>query len=160
MNRSVALLLVVALSVLIVNKGYSMESTKNWKILQGEMSGKPIFVRIDAGWDTVSQAKYSYRMGIAIPLKKPKSSGLPTNEEMNALNSIEDLIDQELTRKDITVLTIIITTNSMREFVLYTNDPNGAQNKFSAIKNKVKTHELQMITEKDPGWEVYKSYLK
>jgi hypothetical protein len=133
----------------------------SWSVLQGEMNGKPIFIRVDTQWKESSQrAQYPYRIGIAIPLNNPNKDGLPSNDEMNILNSIEDLIDKELIQEGKTILTLIITTHSMREFVLYTNIPKVVKNKHSGLKNRVKTHEIQMIIENDPTWEVYKSFLK
>ncbi|MBI5203319.1 MAG: DUF695 domain-containing protein [Nitrospirae bacterium] len=132
----------------------------SWNVLQGDMNGKPIFIRVDTQWKESSRkTQYPYRIGIAIPLNNPNNDGLPSNDEMNILNSIEDLIDKELIQEGKTILTLIITTNSMREFVLYTNIPKVIQSKYNVLKNKVKTHEVQMIIENDPKWEVYKSFL-
>lgn len=130
-----------------------------WSVEQSELNGKPIFLRSNVGFKLFKDKNnFPYRIGFAFPLLNPKINGLPTDSEMNQLNEIEDLLDKRLVKKKSALLTLVITTVGMREFVFYSNQPDTIKKQIDSIKRSIMKHELQFYIEKDKNWSVYKEF--
>ena len=114
-----------------------------------------MFVRINTGAAAVARdPALRHRLGVAVPLKHPNAQGLPTTDEANDLNEIEDALGHELRVGAETVLVVVITTSGFREFVYHTVSTN-AQAAIASVQKRIVGHEIQLIEEDDPDWEVY-----
>ena len=132
-----------------------------WNVAQAELSGKPIFIRANIGFRGFKdKAKYPYRIGFAFPLLKPNENGLPTHDEGNQLSAVEDTLLNALTKKRLAFLTLVITTQGMREFVFYSNQSEAVQKQIDILKESIKSHEFQSYIESDKNWEVFIEYAK
>ena len=132
-----------------------------WTVSQGEYEGSPLFVRVHEGVGRLSEdGTFPEQVGIAVPLNSPNKHGLPTEEEFQQLGKIEDQIVEVLEHGHRTIHVLTITTNGMREFVLYTMDAEGVRKAFPSLKETVSTHDLQLMIQSDPGWSVYKQFVK
>lgn len=130
-----------------------------WLVSQGQMNGKPIFVRRNqSAASLVGHPSYRFRVGVAVSLLKPRADGLPANAEMEVLNLIEDKLCSALESSEHSLHVLAITTQSMREFVFYTRSPDAAAQAIESVRASVQTHELQSYVEEDPQWEVYAQF--
>jgi hypothetical protein len=133
--------------------------TSKWAILEGEEDGNVLFVRRnESAKQLMGHKEYSYRVGFSIPLRNPKSNGLPSNEEMEILYSIEDTLSKEIERDRNSLLVLVITTDGMRELVYYTKRPDVIKQVVQEIQTKIVSHEIQYYIKEDPDWEVYKEF--
>ena len=115
-----------------------------WVVAQGIRGGKPIFVRRNASAASLAGHRdYRFRVGIAVPLKSPNSEGLPSDSEMNELNTIEDGLCERLERERASLHVLSITTQGMREFAFYTRYPSMVTPVIENLQSQVVTHELQ-----------------
>jgi hypothetical protein len=131
-------------------------ATHTWFVSERTHSGNPMIVRADAAFrGRGGVAGYTHQVGIAVPLRKPEPNGLPSTEESEQLNIIEETIVGELESGRESMLVAVITTNGMREFVLYTKDPKKMQERFERWKELLVSHELQMMMQPDKEWDVY-----
>lgn len=71
------------------------------------------------------------------------------------LGEIEDLIRCSFQEHAESLLVAIITTSGMREFVLYTRDPQRVTQRFQQLRNHIASHELQLIVQLDKTWGIY-----
>jgi hypothetical protein len=130
-----------------------------WDVAQAVDDGMPIFVRIRSPLkDAIGHPDYPYQIGVAVPLLNPTSNGLPTKEEAQSLGAIEDKLAETLTNS---VLTIVITWKSMREFVFYEKEwkPEAIEAQVKLVNKEHSEHHLQFIMKHDPSWATFKSYL-
>jgi hypothetical protein len=133
--------------------------TSKWAILEGEDGGRALFVRRnESAKQLMGHKEYSYRAGFAIPLRNPNSEGLPSNEEMETLSSIEDALSKEIERDRNSLLVLVITTDGMRELVYYTKRPDVIKQVAQEIQTKIISHEIQYYIKEDSDWEVYKEF--
>lgn len=132
-----------------------------WSILQGEHDGNPIIVRLNTSLAAFrGHPKLGHQIGIAVPFKEPNADGLLSQDEYPALNAIEDLVLELFETPNKSVLAAVITTGGMREFVVYTSLPESTASLHEAIQARVDTgHEVQVIMQPDPDWNVYSSFL-
>jgi len=127
-----------------------------WSIAEGENDGNVMIVRSNAGYrDFGSVPGYEHQVGIAVPLRRPEPTGLPSPEENFELGEIEARICNSLQEQAESLLVAIITTSGMKEFVLYTRDPQRVKQRFEQLRNQVTSHELQLIIQADEDWEIY-----
>jgi hypothetical protein len=136
---------------------YPTES--KWSIIQGQQNGKPIFVRRnDSAKQILSNQEFIYRIGFTIPLLKPNDVGLPSNEEMDSLNQIEDELTGQFEKEKNSIHVLAITTDGMREFVYYTKDTKIVEKIINDVRSKFPSHEIQYYIEEDRKWSVYKQF--
>lgn len=134
-------------------------SDSKWSVLTGEQNGKPIFIRRnESGKKLAKHPDYSFRIGIAIPLLDPNEHGLPSNNEMESLNVIEDALISSFEANQESLLVLSITTNGMREFVFYSRNPDIVRLVLPKISSENKPYEFQHYIEEDKKWELYKQF--
>lgn len=127
-----------------------------WSVSQGEHNGKPIIVRANAGYRKFRGViGYEHQFGIAVPLHAPGPTGLPSSIESGELDSIEDSICDLFETERESLYVAAISTNGMREFVLYTLSPEQVKQKFERLKSGVTSHEVQLMIQQDKDWRVY-----
>jgi len=132
-----------------------------WAVFQGEHQSKPLLARFrKTALQLAGHPSFAHQVGIAVPLKHPDANGFPTAEESQDLNRIEDLISDKLQSQNESILVGVISTNGMREFVLYTTKPEHVKSKVETISKAVPTHTLQLMIQPDKDWKVLKSFIK
>ena len=113
-----------------------------------------MFVRLNTGARAVAgSAAYGIRIGVAIPLRKPRPDGLPDNAESEQLSAIEDALAAGSSEH--AILVAVITTSGMREFVFYTGTGDWIPDFHQRMMRSTSSHEVQCRAEHDPGWTVY-----
>jgi hypothetical protein len=132
----------------------------SWQVTQGQYDGKPLVVRLNVAVDRFrAHPDLGYQVGVAIPFTAPDERGLPQGEELEELNRIEDHIFATLQIACRSVVAAVITTNGMREFVLYAHDPAEIEAKHGLLKTLVESqHEVQLMIQPDPTWRVFAQF--
>ncbi len=100
-------------------------------------------------------AGYEHQVGVAVPLRAPEASGLPSAMENADLYGVEKLLCPEFEHQAQCLLVAIITTSGMREFVFYTRDPEWVRHRFEFVRKRVTTYEIQLMIQEDKRWKVY-----
>jgi hypothetical protein len=127
-----------------------------WSIAEGRNKGQVMFVRSNAGYREFGSVEgYEYQVGIAVPLRKAETTGLPSPAEDALLGEIEDVICGSLEEQAESLLVAVITTSGMREFIFYTREPQRVRERFEQLRNRIKSHEIQLMIRPDSAWRVY-----
>jgi hypothetical protein len=127
-----------------------------WTVFEGQHDSQIMFVRTNTAYrEYGSVAGYEHQVGIAVPLKNAAGSGLPTSEENTELDEIEDAICSSLEEHAESLLVAVITTSGMKEFVLYTRDPQSVKRRFEQLRNRITSHEIQLMIQADKTWRTY-----
>jgi hypothetical protein len=129
-----------------------------WAAFKGrDPFGKPVFVRAHAGYNKFKGVTgYSHHVSIAVPLVDSDRQGFPTPGETETLTRIENDICEvfEPDRESLFVATVTIP--GIREFVLYTKNPDGIQQKFdNDLLARVFTHQAHLKIQPDKDWQIY-----
>ena len=135
----------------------SMKNQENekWSVAEGEYDGMPLVIRLKTTLDKeITEGKYNYRVGIAIPLLHPTKNGLPTKEENDILLLMEDDIEALLLQNR-GVLSSVVTTGNMKEFMMYVESDN-IENLIGALKEKNPGYQIQYYVKEDGEWDGYK----
>ena len=127
-----------------------------WSVGEGQHSGRVMFVRRNTGYLKFGSVPgYEHQVGIAVPLRKAEETGLPCPAEDAQLGDIEEIICSTLEEQAESLLVAVITTSGMREFVFYTRKPDRVEQRFEELRNRITSHEVQLMIQSDRTWQVY-----
>lgn len=127
-----------------------------WAVAEGEMDDAPVVVRFNKSIAAAAgHPEYSIQIGVALPLRNPDPGRLPSPEEAEELNAIEDALDRLVGDK--AVLVAVVTTSEMREFVLYTGSGDWIAQFDADLQAAVGDHAVQVMAQTDSQWNVYAS---
>ena len=128
-----------------------------WAVVQGSNQGKVVLARVHKGLGTlVGSAAYPFRVGVATRVRATAANGIPTPEENTTLQEVEDRLRLALEAEREAILVVALTTGGVKEWVLYTSDPDATKRRMGAFGPTVNTHQLQMVIREDRNWDVYR----
>jgi len=132
---------------------------KSWSVAEGTHDGKAVATRFNVALRPIAgRDELPDRIGIIAPLRDANDRGFPNRGEIKQLDVIEELIERRMSGGNESILAGVVTSNGMREFVIYTSNIAAAQAKAEGITREVTTHELQVIVRNDPQWRVYRTF--
>ena len=132
---------------------------ESWSVGQGSVDGKIVITRFNLGLrPLVGRPEYPSQLGIAVPFNDRTENGLPTSAESEQLNQIEDEISRRFPVANESLFAGVITTNNMREFVLYTSNDLAATEKARQLVRDISTHKIQFALHHDPSWGNFTQY--
>jgi len=127
-----------------------------WSIGEGQNNGQIMIVRSNTGYREFGNVPgYDHQVGIAVPLKKAETTGLPSPAEDALLGEVEDVICNSLEEHAESLLVAVISTGGMREFVFYTREPQRVQQRFEQLRTRITSHEIQLVIQPDRTWRIY-----
>lgn len=130
-----------------------------WSILKGSYEGKSLVVRLNNGVKRfVGDKRYTYKIGIAVPLKNPSETGLPSEEENIRFFEIEDRITRYFNENNCGHLCVVIATQGMKEFMSYATVDN-IDDLIIMLTEDFSGYDFQHYVEKDTQWDGYRQFL-
>jgi hypothetical protein len=134
---------------------------ENWKVLKGEINGKPGTVRFNAGLDSlVGSEKYGQELIISVKLKTPNEYGMPSENEADELNKLEDAVRPALQEGLESLLAVIMTTDGFRDFIFYTGNPMSAVKRLQVIQSSFQAMQVDVRGRPDKDWTQYRRFSK
>jgi len=132
---------------------------KSWSVAEGTHEGKAVATRFNVALRPIAgREEYPNRIGIIAPLHDANDRGFPSRAEIKQLDAIEELVEKRMSGGNESLLAGVVTSNGVREFVVYTSNVDGAKTKADAVAAEVTTHALQVIVRNDPQWRVYRTF--
>jgi hypothetical protein len=127
---------------------------KSWAVYSCLYDDKPMVGRINQGAQSLAGSPaHNIQIGVAVRVKSPDKNGFPQANELKQLAAFEERLVERT--RDEAVLVGVLTTESMREFILYTGSGDWIPQAHTDLKTLLPTHEVQMIAKTDPDWSVY-----
>jgi hypothetical protein len=133
-----------------------------WAVLKGhDPNGKPLIVRAHTGYGKFKGVTgYEHQVVIAIPMVDMDSEGFPTSRETEELTTIENDICQVFEPEGESIFVATTTIPGLREYILYTRDPDSAKIKFeNDLLARVYTHKAHVKIQPDKDWNHYSKLL-
>jgi hypothetical protein len=143
-------------------KTIMIDLDSNWKVLEGNIAGKPGIVRINAGLQSVAgTAPYPEELIVTVTLKEPNESGMPGPEEVSVLGQFEDLLRSVLQEDLQSLLAVVMTTDGFRDFIFYTSDPMAAVKRMQAsVAPSFADLQVDVNGQPDAEWKQFKRFIK
>jgi hypothetical protein len=131
-----------------------------WKLVKAEVEDEVMIVRLRRGLEPVIRgAKHLHGLQVVVHYKSRSSGLLPDVEEMELLDDIEARFRSRLESDNVSVLAIVVTGPTMREFVFYTTNPEVAQAQSKEIKQSIPSHEISLVVQADASWRMYHEFV-
>ena len=129
-----------------------------WNIAEGMYGGHRIIVRQNVGARPIAgNGHYPFRAGIAIPFRSPQKDGTPSKYDITILERIEDLIYDYFDTGHTGVLCLVLTTQGMREFIVYSTTDDIAD-LTGSLSQHFRQYDIQHYAEPDKDWDVFKQW--
>src|SRR5437763_1582527 len=132
---------------------------KSWTVAEGKHEGNAVATRFNVALRPIAgRAEFADRLGIIAPLHDANVRVFPNRAEIKQLDAIEELIEKRMSGGNESLLAGVVTSNGVREFVMYTSNLDAAKAKADAVVREVTTHALHVIVRNDPEWRVYRTF--
>jgi len=93
---------------------------EEWVLVEGESEGHPFFISVNDGLKYfVSKSEYDYCLITTIRLEDMQGHRLPTDDEAEVLNRMEDILIEELSKVSIPLEVGRETYFGEREILIY-----------------------------------------
>jgi hypothetical protein len=129
-----------------------------WSAFKGhDPRGEPMLVRAHAGYNKFKGVTgYAHHVSIAVPLVDSDREGFPSAGETETLTRIENDICEVFEPDRESLFVAAVTLRGIREFVLYTKNPEAVQQKFdNDLLARVFTHRTHLKIQPDKDWTIY-----
>lgn len=133
-----------------------------WAVLKGhDSNGKPMVVRAHTGYGKYKGVtSYGHHVSIAVPLVDSDFDGFPTAGETEELTRIENDICEVFEPNRESLFVAATTIPGIREYILYTRNPESAQQKFdNDLLARVFSHKVHIKIQADKDWNGYNKLL-
>lgn len=133
-----------------------------WTQRQGhDPLGKPMYVRANTAYSKFKGVTgYTHYVSLAVPMVDTTRAGFPNPGEVEELNRIESDICEILEQNRESIFVATTTIPGIREFILYTRNPDSVQRKFdNEVLARVFTHRVHIKIEPDKNWSQYQKLL-
>src|SRR3569833_2104085 len=124
--------------------------------------GKTMYVRANSAYSKFKGVTgYGQCVSLAVPMVDTTRAGFPNPGEGEELNRIENDICEILEQNRECIFVATTTIPGIREFILYTRNPDSVQRKFdNDVLARVFTHRIHLKMQPDPSWGLYHKLLK
>ena len=124
-----------------------------WTVLEGEYDGHPLIVRYRQLASDFDRASYPYRLNLFWQMATPDPNGLPSGREAGFLELFEERLFQALDPDDHSIVSVILTCNGKREFVLHTRDPELFLQELTQMPHEEEPYPIEIHCYEDADWE-------
>lgn len=128
-----------------------------WSVASGESGGGPLILRINESAKVLAgHPALSLKLGFAIPLNQPIEGGLPDASENEGLAAVEDRIAQRVLEGASGIHALTLTNGVMKELVFYMAPGLDVAALHGALREEVRSHDVQCMAAEEPGWETFR----
>lgn len=136
-----------------------MPNLDEWLLARGERGGFPMIVRMACAYRGMGPLpRYDHHIIVAADLRAPTPAGLPSAEEGDDLQRLEENLCNALETDQESLCVLVITNQGKRDFIFYTRNPDGAKAKLDAVLPGLRTHGFEIAIEPDDQWEIYRAF--
>jgi hypothetical protein len=132
----------------------------DWDFYFLRVDDKPASIFVDLGIAPEAPIKtLPFMAYVRIYMKNPRSDGLSSQEEFDALVSIEDAIKEVLIGGDGTLYVGRNTGDGVRDFYFYTTQATDWDRRAKALMRSFAAYEFDSGCRGDPEWKTYLEFL-
>lgn len=128
-----------------------------WSLGQTEDDDElPFLSRLNTGARALrGKDPYKFVVEITVPFREPTELRMPSPEENRELSTLEETLLAAIQVEGQTLLTVVLTGDGERQFILYTSDPAGVKAAFDAVQPRL-SHGARLEVRRDTNWDVYR----
>ena len=124
----------------------------NWTLLKGTIQGRPVLVRYRQFPSNFEKARFPVRLNVFWRMVESALTGLPLEAESIRLSEFEDLVVKAVEHDQQSVLSVVLTGDSQREFVFHTHDVDDFLERLSEMPQQTSPYPIEISSFVDPDW--------
>lgn len=131
------------------------EELKNleWGVTESVHDARPIWYRWRRFDENFRRDVFPVRLNIIWQMFSATDEGLPTQPEFDRMKVFEDRIVSALECDCHSILSLVITTNSKREYVFHSQDASAVIDRLIKMPQEEKRYPLEILQNEDIYWE-------
>ena len=134
--------------------------SENWDFYLLRVDDKPASIFVDLGVGREAPIKgLPFMAYLRVHMRAPRSDGLSSQEEFEALTSIEDAIEESLTSDGETIYVGRNTSDGCRDFYFYTAHPKDWHHRVNGLMQRFAPYEFDCGCRDDSEWKTYFEFL-
>lgn len=126
-----------------------------WKLIEGHTEEFRYEMRFREFSENPITEQYGQRINIIWAVSDSLDDGFPSEAELVKLQAFEDRLISAVESDEFSILSLVMTGNRKREFVLYTPDPQAFVQRLSEMPHDEVEYPIQVHAKKDPTWLCY-----
>jgi len=135
---------------------------RDWANMRGEINGRPAFIRIRTSLSQpAARMGYDHEITAQIAFHELQDNGLPaSDEELTAVDELEDWIKAHLESASPSVLGLVITGSGVRVCYFYSADPQAAIRVWETqLQPHIGGQQVTFQIRPDAQWQMYRRFL-
>ena len=105
-----------------------------------------------------SKKEFGRSIKFTVPFNVHNDRPFPERLDREGFEKIEEAIENRLVETNIAVFATIVTTNNIREFLLYVGDAALAQAAAEKLIADIDHHKISFRLESDPDWDAWSKF--
>lgn len=135
-------------------------AAEDWVVSKHEIDGRIAAVRTNAALPALAtKLEFGRSLKFIVQFNVRNERAFPERLDRDALEKIEEAIENHLVETKIGVFATIVTTNNAREFLLYVGDMARAQATAERLIADIDHHRISFRLESDPDWEAWSRFI-
>jgi hypothetical protein len=132
----------------------------SWEFYLCRVEGRPASIAFDLGLRrSAPQVDRPWLLCVQALLRSPRPDGLPDGTEAQALNALEDRLQERLLARCDAVEVGRLSTNGVRELYFYGTGDGALDDAVEEASVAAPGYRLRLRAEEDTGWERYLEFL-
>lgn len=134
-------------------------AAEDWVVSKHEIDGRVAAVRTNAALPALASKKeFGRSIKFTVPFNVHNDRPFPERLDREGFEKIEEAIENRLVETNIAVFATIVTTNNIREFLLYVGDAALAQAAAEKLIADIDHHKISFRLESDPDWDAWSKF--
>ncbi len=155
---SLALALIAADVAAFAAQGF-YSAAEEWVVTKHEIDGRVAAVRTNAALPALASKKeFGRSIKFTVPFNVHNDRPFPERLDREGFEKIEEAIENLLVETNIAVFATVVTTNNIREFLLYVGDATLAQAVAEKLIADIDHHKISFRLESDPDWDAWSKF--
>lgn len=129
----------------------------SWTIAEGHTGEYPFQVRFRTMPTDFPRSNFPHRLNIFWSMGEPNGQGYASKDELVRLHAFEDRLVEAVEPDNFSILSVVLTGRSEREFVFYTPNPQEFVQRLSEMPQDEGRYPIEIYASDDANWEYYEN---
>jgi hypothetical protein len=138
-----------------------MATDEGWSVATGEDDGKPLIFRIRNTPPSFARKEgFPHLLAVCWQYESPNDQGMPSQETVEQMGQLEDLLEPATESARQAFLTVIVTGNGVREWQWYARSEEEVMKLVNETLGEYEPFPVQFNFQDDPEWDGYTRFLE
>jgi len=128
-----------------------------WTGAEGEYGDHPLLMRFREFEEAFPKESYPIRLNVLWQMDQSDVNGWPTDTEFEKLSTFEDRLVEAVEPDNQSILTVVLTYHSTKEFVFYSEDEAVFLDRLTNMPQEVERYPITIDKNLDAEWDYFKS---